>query len=230
MSTDLVLDFNERGLVFLEGKVTKGALSLVRNKILSEFDRLKLRVNGRIVQKRFDGVPVFQQIGQLGSLIKADNELSQIFDQSLLSITNEYSNQNLKGCKPQLLLSLPKNQKNQNKGYSWHLDVSPTQVHDGEAIQAFVLLDDVSRGGGGTLALKGSHLLPNAKQSILRFKDLGNINPGERFMVDGIEIVCIEMCGRAGDIYLMDMRTLHSPSMNLTKNIRMMATLRYLAF
>jgi ectoine hydroxylase-related dioxygenase (phytanoyl-CoA dioxygenase family) len=34
------------------------------------------------------------------------------------------------------------------------------------------------------------------------------------------------MCGRAGDVFLMDMRVLHTPSVNATKQPRMMATTR----
>jgi hypothetical protein len=35
------------------------------------------------------------------------------------------------------------------------------------------------------------------------------------------------MSGRAGDVYLMDMRLLHTPSINSTNKVRMMATVRY---
>ncbi|MET3479334.1 hypothetical protein [Variovorax atrisoli] len=41
----------------------------------------------------------------------------------------------------------------------------------------------------------------------------------------GIEI--IEMSGRAGDVLLMDLRVLHTPSVNSTKNVRMMAMTRF---
>jgi ectoine hydroxylase-related dioxygenase (phytanoyl-CoA dioxygenase family) len=41
-------------------------------------------------------------------------------------------------------------------------------------------------------------------------------------------IAIVEMPGRAGDVYLMDMRLLHTPSINATKNVRMMATTRFL--
>jgi len=41
----------------------------------------------------------------------------------------------------------------------------------------------------------------------------------------GIEI--IEMPCRAGDVFLMDLRILHTPSVKSTKNVRMMATTRF---
>jgi ectoine hydroxylase-related dioxygenase (phytanoyl-CoA dioxygenase family) len=37
----------------------------------------------------------------------------------------------------------------------------------------------------------------------------------------------IEMSGRAGDVFLMDMRVLHTPSVNSSSRIRMMATTRF---
>ena len=39
-------------------------------------------------------------------------------------------------------------------------------------------------------------------------------------------IALVEMSGRAGDVFLMDMRVLHTPSINSTANVRMMATSR----
>ena len=45
--------------------------------------------------------------------------------------------------------------------------------------------------------------------------------------LDEYGLSIIEMSGKAGDVYLMDMRLLHTPSINATKNIRMMATARF---
>jgi hypothetical protein len=41
----------------------------------------------------------------------------------------------------------------------------------------------------------------------------------------GLEL--IGMCGGAGDVILMDQRLLHTPSVNATDHVRMMATARY---
>jgi hypothetical protein len=41
-------------------------------------------------------------------------------------------------------------------------------------------------------------------------------------------IALVEMCGRGGDVFLMDMRVLHTPSINSTRHPRMMATCRCL--
>ena len=46
--------------------------------------------------------------------------------------------------------------------------------------------------------------------------------------LQGLNVEIIEMSGRAGDVFLMDMRVLHTPSVNSSKNWRMMATCRFL--
>lgn len=35
------------------------------------------------------------------------------------------------------------------------------------------------------------------------------------------------MSGRAGDVFLMDLRAPHTPSVNSTKNVQLMATTRF---
>src|SRR5690606_18074145 len=104
-----------------------------------------------------------------------------------------------------------------------------SQLSSIPGVQAFILLDNLSVKGGATLALAGSHRIKSqsqAKQVISRLTDDGFDG---RVNVDGIELSLIEMAGRAGDVYLMDMRLLHTPSINSTKNVRMMATARYFA-
>lgn len=48
------------------------------------------------------------------------------------------------------------------------------------------------------------------------------------FEVEGLSLRLVEMCGRAGDVYLMDMRVLHTPSANAAARPRLMATTRFL--
>jgi len=52
--------------------------------------------------------------------------------------------------------------------------------------------------------------------------------PGDlRGNLHQLDIEIIEMSGCAGDVFLMDLRVLHTPSVNSTKNVRMMATTRF---
>lgn len=109
---------------------------------------------------------------------------------------------------------------------NWHVDIATDPQDPLPGIQAF-LIDDVALSGGATLALAGSHRvnMPGwAAASHLRevLRTPGDLERNLHQL--GISIV--EMSGRAGDVFLMDLRLLHAPSVNSTKNVRMMATTR----
>ena len=95
-------------------------------------------------------------------------------------------------------------------------------------IQAFILIDDVKPRSGATLALADSHLLAGQKEQSSRvhqmLKQQGDLESDLR----SANLSIVEMSGQAGDIYLMDMRLLHTPSINSTNKLRLMATVRYL--
>lgn len=55
---------------------------------------------------------------------------------------------------------------------------------------------------------------------------IGRRRSAARLQALGVDVV--EMSGRAGDVYLMDMRLLHTPSINATRQMRLMATTRCL--
>jgi len=67
-------------------------------------------------------------------------------------------------------------------------------------------------GANGVLGLR--ELLKSDADLTSRLRDIG--------------VTITEMSGKAGDVYLMDMRILHTPSINDSKNFRMMATCRFL--
>lgn len=112
-------------------------------------------------------------------------------------------------------------------------------------IQAFVLLDTVEPRGGGTVALSGSHKLHRQQGGVVLsahhvlqrpplYSALYSPSAPDRHrlftshLVDGVAVQVVEMCGVAGDVYLMDMRTVHAAAPNASKIPRMMLTSRYL--
>jgi ectoine hydroxylase-related dioxygenase (phytanoyl-CoA dioxygenase family) len=114
------------------------------------------------------------------------------------------------------------------QGLNWHRDIAQSKLCAIPGVQAFVLLDDLSPHGGATLALAGSQRLQmpsGGMQSIARLIKDGSDGT---VVVDGIRLSILEMTGKAGDVYLMDMRVIHTPSINAGRNVRMMATMRYL--
>lgn len=237
--------FAEKGIVRLARFVSKREVDAAKTSILSELDRLKLRAGGKLATSRLEALPVFQQISILSQKVKVESALDELFSHDLAQAISSLTPLKLKPSAPhpQLLLSFPHKEQWSLMGLNWHLDMSVPKADELTGVQAFILIDTVQPRGGATLALAGSHKLHYLKaqsaQAILRedevFSALFNSSgDSEEHLlkprsVGGVEISVVEMSGKAGDVYLMDMRVLHSPSINATKNIRMMATNRYVA-
>lgn len=88
-----------------------------------------------------------------------------------------------------------------------------------------MLIDDVERHGGATLILAGSHQRARAQQAERRLREALQGADDSELRARNLSIV--ELSGKAGDVYLMDMRVLHTPSINATKRFRMVATVRF---
>ena len=112
---------------------------------------------------------------------------------------------------------------------SWHLDWPRLPQAGISGVQMFTFLDDVAPGGGGTLVVTGSHRLLNTGQHIRSrdvkrllkrepyFRDLMSkeVMDRNRFMtesgcVDDVDLQVVELHGQAGDVYLTDLRVLHT--------------------
>lgn len=230
--------FSEQGILVLRGFLPRTTVAAARDSILSELSRLKLKVNGKIVSSKIQDLPVFQQTSRLGQMVGPLESVDRLFSDDLLSTMNALAEAELKPSQPhaQILLSFPYKKDWSLNSLNWHLDLTPPKVDQIPGVQAFVLIDDVQPQGGATLALAGSHKLHyvsrgcNAHEILRRSSDFF-LNP-EKYLkpqvVEETPIQVVEMSGRAGDVYLMDLRVLHSPSINARRNIRMMATNRYL--
>lgn len=230
--------FFDNGVLPLRGFLPRKLVAAAQGSISSELTRLKIKVNGKISASRIQDLPVFQQTGRLGQMIKGGDEIDRLFPEELLVAMNSLAGSPLKaaGPHPQVLLSLPHKEAWSLSHLNWHLDLTPPTTDQVPGVQAFVLIDDVQPQGGATLALAGSHRLHHVQRehnahAILR-QDSDFFSAPEKFVepqvVHGARVQIVEMSGRAGDVYLMDLRVLHSPSINARKAIRMMATNRFL--
>lgn len=239
--------FRDRGILHLKGAISKKTCAALQQAVLHELDRLNLRVKGQTASSKLQHLPPFQQVNVLGQKVNVDAPLAGLFPAELLRFIGALSGTTVKPNEavPQLLLSFPHKDEWTLNRLNWHLDLALPSKDEIPGIQAFALIADLKPRGGATLALAGSHRLPYAGPknptpalAILRedetFKDLlsGRAQPPEPFFhprpVNGIEIQVVEMTGQAGDVYLMDLRVLHSPSLNATRAIRMMATGRFI--
>ncbi|MEZ4662641.1 MAG: phytanoyl-CoA dioxygenase family protein [Caldilineaceae bacterium] len=129
---------------------------------------------------------------------------------------------------------------------SWHTD-APRQAHGGiPGVQMFTFLEPVRPRGGGTLVVTGSHRLVNnakfirsrdVKKRLLQYAYFQALlakeqpNPDRYLTTPGsvgdVELQVVELHGEPGDVYLMDLRLLHTGSSNTTTTPRFMVTQRY---
>jgi ectoine hydroxylase-related dioxygenase (phytanoyl-CoA dioxygenase family) len=149
--------------------------------------------------------------------------------------------------RPQILFTLPNATEWSVPASVWHTDLP--RLPDGgiPGVQVFTFLDTVVPGGGGTLVVAGSHRLLNEELRIsskelkkrLRrepyFRDLMSKGVGarERFLhepgrVGEVELQVVEIHGEPGDVFLMDLRVLHTVAPNAAPTPRIMLTQRFL--
>ena len=222
--TDLFID---KGYLRLEGFHPKKHVAGVRQKLLDELKRLKALPGGKSPLVSLQRLPVFQQIGKLSALVKVPGLHATLVTPGLIEYVTRLGGRTPAVQDTQLLLSPPQQGASTLEGLNWHVDISAKPQGPLPGVQAFFLIDDVAPGGGATLALAGSHRVdtpgrPSASRLRETLKTSASIEQGLQQL--GIDIV--EMSGRAGDVFLMDLRLLHTPSVNATKNVRMMATAR----
>ncbi len=237
MNESQAREFVERGVVPLRGIVPRPLVAAAREWIAAELERVKLKVNGRIDPSKVRDLPIFQQTTRLGQMVRGGPAIDGLFTDGLRAVTDALAGVTLAPAHPQLLLSLPHKQEWSLRASSWHLDLKAPKDDRVLGVQAFVLIDDVKPRGGATLALAGSHRLHHVEPGCGALhhlhRDGAFTSSPEAFLevrtLRGVPLQIVEMSGRAGDVYLMDLRVLHTPSINAQRAVRMMATNRYLA-
>ena len=149
--------------------------------------------------------------------------------------------------KPSLLFRSPQKTEWAVPTQAWHLDIPRLPTADLSGVQVFTFLDTVIPGGGGTLVVTGSHRLLNMAGKFVRSRDVtkslkreayfreltseGSSNR-DRFLstpgkVGDVELLVVELTGKPGDVFLMDLRLLHTGAPNTAKIPRLMVTERF---
>lgn len=220
--------FHTQGCLQLKGFHPRARMGEIEKAVLEELKRLRIWVSGKSLSSPVRELPPFQQIARLSTLVKVPGLHAAVMTPQLSSIiaflAGRAPSPVLATQGSQFLLSLPHQGRWALEGLNWHVDVASEAPDQLPGIQAFVLVADVAPRGGATLALAGSHRA-GTRQAPLRelLKKSGNLEAG----LGALGIHVVEMSGQAGDVFLMDMRLLHTPALNATKHIRMMATARF---
>lgn len=195
-----------------------------------------------------DGVWQLEQMEERPPFTKRTEEFSALMTQELLDVISMLvDGQPVRATNiPSFLFSLP--QKTPWRlPVSWHTDIPRQPLPGPPAVQIFTFLETVHPKGGGTLVVSGSHRLGNNGKYIRskEFRESLKVHPyfeelmskeapdRERYLtipgrVDDVDLQVEELHGEPGDVYLMDMRVLHTRSDNNCDAPRLMITHRYL--
>ncbi|MEZ4449729.1 MAG: hypothetical protein R3B09_09625 [Nannocystaceae bacterium] len=253
MSVDFSAAERERfaatGLLERRAAADRDAVAAARREVFAALARLDVWSGGRpgAAARPLQALPIFQQTTRLAQRITPVPALAGLLPRALVDALPGLAGATLAAgeARPQLLVSLPQREPWTLAGRRWHLDVALPVRDEVPGVQVFVVLDDLQLHGGATLALTGSHRLPYTASgprasalAILQRDPLWSrllaAGPGEEGIaagprtLAGIDLELVELSGRAGDIYLMDMRVLHAPSINASRRPRVMASARFL--
>ena len=131
---------------------------------------------------------------------------------------------------------------------AWHTDAPRLTSGRPSGVQLFTYLSPVRPRGGGTMCVAGSHRLLDGGRSLTAkqmrhelgrepyFRQLWRNEPLEwaadaeypAGAVENLPLRVVEMTGEPGDVWLMDLRTLHSASQNGSEVPRVMITQRFI--
>lgn len=221
-----VLD--EQGYLQLPEFHARDTVLRIRQQILEELKRAKVWAAGRTLSSPLAGIPPFQQISRLTGLVKIPRLHDVLVTPELTALVSALARgARMVGEDTQLLLSLPHQSAWTLDKLNWHVDVAADPPSRLPGLQAFFLIDDVAPHGGGTLAVAGSHRPDRQRAGDVPLRALLKRSNDVEGELRRAGMAVVEFSGRAGDVYLMDMRALHTPSINASRSVRMMATTRF---
>jgi ectoine hydroxylase-related dioxygenase (phytanoyl-CoA dioxygenase family) len=146
----------------------------------------------------------------------------------------------------QLLVTMPGSDAWCVPAVNWHVDGPRLRDRGCPGVQMFTFIDPVEPQGGGTLVVAGSHRLLNEgrfiasrdiKNRLLKYPFFATLldRHADRAgllsrveHIDDVEVRVVELTGAPGDVYLADLRLLHTIAPNARATPRLMATQRFL--
>lgn len=218
--------FRERGYLRLEQAVPRTHLEPLRKRIAEELGRRGIRPSGRGIPKALSDLPVFQQITKLSQMVAVSDLEANVLPESVAAAIRSLAPTKVTSKQSQLLLSPPRQGAWSLDGLNWHTDVSP-RTERIPGIQAFVVIQDLDERGGATLLLAGSHRVAKDAPTNARLREALRSGRDLEDALRDLELSLVPASGKAGDVLLMDMRVLHTPSINASDQLRAVATVRY---
>lgn len=247
-------EFRRRGVINLPGFLSKDLIDPARKLLHDVLEREEVCRQGMWIGERLNGVLDWTvQMSKLLKTLHFSTKRSPEFAAICSAELHNAAEQLMDGrslitvSRPQVLFTAPNAERWELPHKVWHMDIARVGKIGCPGVQMFTFVDQVDPGGAGTLVAAGSHHYVN-DQGKVRSKDvkkqLRKANPWFKglFKLDGgdrrryidepsrdgdVELQVVELTGAPGDVWLMDLRVLHSLSPNTTDRPRLMATQRY---
>jgi len=231
-------EFAARGVIRVDRLIPDATVAPVRELVLKALEAEG--TDGALASRRVrkltrhtNGLAVFKELVTPG----VREAIAALVDgQSVSALPN----------RPQLLFTPPNASSWVVPHKVWHLDVPRLGEVGLPGVQIFTFVDSVPPGAGATLVVAGSHRLLNDRGRIRSkdvkarlkhepyFRALLSPSGGDRrhFLdepghVGDVELQVVELCGEPGDVYLTDLRLLHTLAPNTSSSPRLMMTQRF---
>lgn len=218
--------FDERGYLLLEHAISRVQLRALQTRIAENLSHQGIAMSSRSVPPAMKQLPIFQQIGKLSELASRRGLDALPVLSTVAPTVEELARCKVTSHQAMLLISPPRQGSWSLEGLNWHTDV-PSTGHHPSGIQAFVLVRDLKHHAGATLVLAGSHLRQGDDRARSRVRAAVSQGRVDEARLRELGLSIVELSGRAGDIYLMDMRALHTPSTNASDDWRVVVTVRF---
>ncbi len=228
LSSDQAALFHEQGLLYLPQALPKRQVMSLSNLVLNSLQKNSVWSKGRILSRKWSQLSPFQQINELSQTLAMPDLYDRIVTPDLHDLIHKLAqSQRAMSHQEVLLISLPRQGAWTLSALDWHRDARITQQNELPGIQIFVLLQDLNARSGGTMAIPRTHQGPGLKLNKSMIDAYWTDIPSATLKVNETNLAAAEMVGKAGDVYLMDMRLLHTPTINASNSLRMMATVRF---
>ena len=244
---DYKRSLEQRGVVYIPGVVDPDLIRDARDKV-----HATLNDQGLDSSNRWEKPDAGKQWGSLNYVkrLKNNRQLAAVISPDVDNIATTLAGTvklEALSAKPQLLYSSPVADEWTVPNTVWHLDFPRLASGKTPGLQVFVCVDQVVAEGGGTLLVSGSHQLFN-DQGFIRSRDIKRkmktlpyfqslMSPGEpaerkkllaREVTElGTPLSVVELTGEPGDIYVTDLRMLHTVAPNAGTHPRIVMTQRY---
>ena len=248
--------FRSRGLIHLERFLPADGVARARDLVMRALERHGcVEREGGWTFAGLDQLPADKASSRLRKGIKHAGAFRKLMTPELLDAVDSLTDgvmvpaSQKRQCDPGLLLSLPEARTWAVPDRLWHVDL-PRLRNRGVSpgVQFFGCLDTVPPMGGGTVVVAGSHRVldkepwvgpslkhANRLRKLPYFCELMSKDAldrgrflSESCRLGGVDLQVVELHGEPGDVFLVDMRVLHTVAPNASRVPRIMLTQRFM--